>query len=106
MRGYPSPWVKNGAEALQRQGIQRRPDPSPGPSPAFTFLSPGDDFMSLKEIRKQRNISQKKLVEMLYEDKYIISATTIYRFEHGKSIEQETINRIAKVLKVSVKELY
>lgn len=62
--------------------------------------------MSLREIRNQRNISQIKLTKMLYEDKYIISATTIYRFEHGKSIEQETIDRIAKVLNVSVKELY
>lgn len=62
--------------------------------------------MSLKEIRKQRNISQSRLVEMLYKDKYIISAATISNFERGKSVETETINRIAKVLKVSVKELY
>ena len=62
--------------------------------------------MSLREIRNQRNISQIKLTKMLYEDKYIISATTVYNFERGRSIETETIDRIAKVLNVSVKELY
>lgn len=62
--------------------------------------------MSLKEIRKQMNITQTKLVEMLYKDKYIISTAPISNFENGKNIETETINRIAKVLKVSVKELY
>lgn len=62
--------------------------------------------MSLREIRKQRNISQEKLVEILYEDKYIISTAPISSFECGRSIEQETIDRIAKVLNVSVKELY
>ena len=62
--------------------------------------------MSLKEIRKQRNISQNKLAEMLYEDKYIISPSTISNFERGRSIETETIDRIAKVLNVSVKEIY
>lgn len=62
--------------------------------------------MSLKEIRKQRDITQLNLVDMLYEDKYIISATVISNFEHGKSIEIDTINRIAKVLNVPVEELY
>ena len=62
--------------------------------------------MSLREIRNQRNISQIKLTKMLYEDKYIISATTVYNFERGRSIETETIDRIAKVLNVSVKDLY
>lgn len=62
--------------------------------------------MSLKEIRNQKGISQEKLVDMLYEDKYIISATVISNFENGKSIEVDTINRIAKVLDVPVKELY
>lgn len=62
--------------------------------------------MSLKEIRKQRGITQLNLVDMLYEDKYIISATVISNFEHGKSIEIDTINRIAKVLNVPVEELY
>lgn len=62
--------------------------------------------MSLKEIRKQRGVTQLNLVDMLYEDKYIISATVISNFEHGKSIEIDTINRIAKVLNVPVRELY
>lgn len=62
--------------------------------------------MSLKEIRKQRGITQLNLVDMLYEDKYIISATVISNFEHSKSIEIDTINRIAKVLNVPVEELY
>lgn len=59
----------------------------------------------LERIRQSRKISRRELVELLYRDKYIISATTIYNHERGKHIERETLERCARVLGVPVGKL-
>jgi len=59
----------------------------------------------LEKIREERGLSRKNIIELLYGDKYIISETTIYNHERGKSIEKDTIERLAKVLRVTVEKI-
>lgn len=59
----------------------------------------------LKKIRKERNLTQKNIVDLLYEDKFILSAGTISNLEKGKTIEKESLERIAKVLNVASEDI-
>lgn len=59
----------------------------------------------LRKIRRERHLSQEDVIDMLYEDKYILSETTISNLERGKNIEQDSLERIAKVLNVTAEAI-
>lgn len=59
----------------------------------------------LEKIRLERKLSRKDIINMLKNDGYDLSVSAIYNYEKKFKLGKQSLERIAKVLDVSIEDI-